>query len=356
VLLIAQNGEVLFCKAVGNKGTAEVAQPMTVDTAFDIAGLTQPMATMTAMMRLVDMDKVHLHDRVSVFIQGFGVHHKAAITISHLLTHSSGLAHWAPFFEELLRENAGARMGILTSRGARDYIINAINRSALKYPVGTRQLYSDIGFILLGHLIELLTGLPLDKAIHKLVLQPFGLKGTSFIDLSMIKRRGIHPVTDMIAPTEECAWRKRVLCGEVHDDNAWAMGGIAGHSGLFSRAHDVHLFAREIIMASRGASTVISRATFDKFWHFAGDGVSPIDGASWRHGLEMPSRENGMEGLGFSKEAAGINGFTGCSVWIDPESGLDVVLMSNRIHPNRSSRKIITFRPELHKAIISVVS
>jgi CubicO group peptidase (beta-lactamase class C family) len=239
-------------------------------------------------------------------------------------------------------------MGILTSKGARDYVFNAINRGALKYPVGTRQVYSDVGFMLLGHVIEELTGLGLDRAAQRHIFQPFGLKSTSYVDLSMIKRRGIHPVTDLIAPTEECPWRKRTLCGEVSDDNAWAMGGIAGHSGVFSTASDLHRFATRMIDAYRGESDLLARATVSTFW---GGLAEPLDG-SWKFGWDSPSKENLLADTGLSAQAVGECGFTGCSLWLEPERGIDIVLMSNRVHPTRSNKKIRTFRPTLHSAVL----
>jgi CubicO group peptidase (beta-lactamase class C family) len=359
VLLVGYRGETLLERAFGRKVykdskftlESETALPMRADTVFDIAGLTNLLVTTTLLMKLVEFRQVKLEDRVSRYLQGFGVLGKSPITIAQLLSHSSGLAPWAPFYEDLVRENAGERMGILTSKGARDYVFNAINRSALKYEPGTRQVYSDIGFMLLGHLIEELTGLSLDRAAQRHVFQPLGLKSTSYIDLSMIRRRGIAPVTDLIAPTEECPWRKRTLCGEVSDDNAWAMGGIAGHSGVFSTARDLHRFAVEMIVASRGESAFLKRETVLAFWEGLAE---PLDG-SWKFGWDSPSKENLLIESGLSTKAVGECGFTGCSLWIEPERGLDIIVMTNRVHPSRSNKKIRSFRPELHAAIVKAL-
>jgi CubicO group peptidase (beta-lactamase class C family) len=303
-------------------------------------------------MKLLEEKKMRLEDRISRYIQGFGVLGKAPITVGQLLSHSSGLPHWHPYFEELLRHNTGSRLGILTSKGARDYVYNSINRSALKSEPGTRQTYSDVGFILLGELIETLTGLPLDKAAIRYVFQPLGLRSTSFIDLALVKRRGIQPVQDVIAPTEDCPWRKRVLCGEVHDDNAWAMGGIAGHAGLFTSARDLHRFASTIVSSSRGECDFLKEETVNQFWqrpeHFSE--------GSWKFGWDTPSRDNGLGESALSAGAVGHCGFTGCSLWIEPERDLHVILLSNRIHPSRSNKKIFAFRAELHNAVLHAVS
>lgn len=356
VLLVGRDGEVLFHKSAGTRYSKPEREAssntISTDTVFDIAALTNVVVTTTLIMKLVEGGKLKLEDRASRYLQGFGVMGKSPITVGHLLSHTSGLVAWAPYYEDLVKANAGSRLGILTSRGAKESILNQILRSQLKSDPGTKQVYSDVGFILLGHLIEVLTGLSLDKAANKYVIQPLGMKSTSYIDLSMIKRRGIHPVTDLIAPTEECPWRKRVLCGEVHDDNAWVMGGIAGHSGLFSTAHDLHLFAREIILALRGSSSFLKKETLLSFWRKP----DISGGEGWRFGWDSPGRDNGMDESGLSDEAAGISGFTGCSLWIEPKYGLDIALMTNRIHPGRSNKKILSFRPQIHAAVLKAVT
>ena len=356
VLILGKNGEELYRGAVGFKSLrtnkSEEVLPMTADTVFDIASLTSVVGTTTLVMRLVHSGRLKLEDKVVRYLDGFSVFGKSGISIAHLLTHTSGLAHWVPFYEELVRENSSSRMGILTSRGARDYVVNYIVRSQLKFAPGQKQMYSDLGLILLGRLCEVLTGLSLDKAVMQYVLQPLGMKNTSYVDLSMIKRRGIHPVKGLIAPTEDCPWRKRVLWGEVHDDNAWAMGGIAGHSGLFSTAPDLHLFAAQMLAASRGQSEFLPAEIIRGFWQ----AVERGEDTSWQCGWDTPSSENGMIESKLNPAAVGVCGFTGCSLWIEPESGIDIVLLTNRIHPSRSNKKIRTFRPQLHDAALEALS
>lgn len=359
VILIGKAGEVLLTTAVGKRSLEEAAingapdsNLMRTDTVFDIAALTNIVATTTLIMKLVEIGKLKLEDKVARYIQGFGVHGKSGVSIEHLLNHTSGLVHWVPYFEELLKANTGSRMGILTSRGAKEYIVASISRSHLKFEPGSRQVYSELGFILLGHIVETLTGLSLDKAAQRYVFQPLGLKSTSYVDLSMIKRRGIHPVTDLIAPTEECPWRKRVLCGEVHDDNAWAMGGIAGHSGLFSSARDLHLFAKAMIESYRGESTFLRRETVARFW----SRPPQIDGPRWCAGWEIPSRDNDLIDTKLAPHGVGHGGFTGCSLWIEPTVGIDIILLTNRIHPSRSNKKIFSFRTELHNAVLDALT
>lgn len=354
-LLVSRRGQAVLCESAGDAGSVATADeetpkcPMTENTVFDIANLTQVVVTSTILMNLVDEGRVDLNHRVSRYIPGFNILGKSPVTIGHLLSHTSGLAANAPYFEDLAREQSGARLGIMTSKGARDYIITQIVRAPLKYEVGTRQMQSDLGFILLGSIIELLTGMPLEKAAMKYVFQPFGLKSTSYVDISMIRRRGIHPVTDLIAPTEECAWRQKILWGEVQEENAWAMGGIAGHAGIFSSGSDMLRFCSLLLKSYRGRQTYLSSNVIRQFFH----GGTFQFATSYKFGWDSPSRENGLDEVGFSENAVGLNGFTGCSLWLEPEKDLAIVLMSNRIHPSRSNRKINQFRTDLHKTLLS---
>jgi CubicO group peptidase (beta-lactamase class C family) len=359
VLLVGRMGEIVFNSAVGRRYTKRLTESneedpkniMSADMVFDVASLTSLVVTTTMVMKLVENGKLKLEDKVSRFVQGFSVLGKSQISIGHLLSHTSGIAAWAPIFEELVKANSGARLGILTSKGAKDYVVNSLIRMPLKYEPGTKQVYSELGFILLGYVVEMLTGLTLDKAAQKYIFQPLNMKSSSYIDLSMIKRRGIHPVTELIAPTEDCAWRKRILCGEVHEDNAWAMGGVAGHSGLFTNAYDLHIFATEILASWANKSDFLKRPTLSHFWR-APD-VENSEG--WRFGWDTVSRENGLEESQLSKNAVGACGFSGCSVWLEPDKAVNIILMTNRIHPSRSNKKIISFRAGLHSLVIDAL-
>lgn len=352
-LLVGIHGDALYCESLGSSGSVLAGEdapnfPMSENTVFDIANLTQIVMTTTTIMELVDEGRIDLNHRVSRYIPGFNILGKSPITIGHLLSHTSGLPQTVPYYEELAKEQAGARLGIMTSKGARDYIITQIVRSSLKFDPATKQQYSELGFILLGSIIELLTGLPLEKAAFKYVFQPFGLKSTSYVDISMIRRRGIHPVTDLIAPTEECSWRKKVMWGEVLEENAWAMGGIAGHAGVFSSATDMHRFATLLLRSYQGKGKYLSPNVIKQFIH-GGTFQFPT---SYRFGWDSPSKDNALDDVGFSEQAVGMNGFTGCSLWIDPVKDLSIVLMTNRVHPTRTNRKLHTFRTELFKLIL----
>ena len=358
VVSVGRNGSELFKQAFGlqtlikDKDKEAELPRMKVSTVFDIASVTT-LITTAVLMRLVDNGRISLNDHISRYIQSFGVNGKSNITIRQLLNHTSGLPAWHAYFEELVKLHLGERRGILTSSGAKDYIFNLINRSQVRSEPGSKQVYSEIGdngFILAGNLIETITGQSLDKAVRKYVTQPLGMQNTSYIDLALIRRRGILPVKDLIAPTENCPWRKRILCGEVQDGNAWAMGGIAGHSGIFSDAEDLHIFASQLLQAYNGGSSFLSAGTVRDFFQLP-EGFSE----GWCCGFDMPSKENGLSDSRISASSVGINGFTGCSLWMDLERGIDIVLLSNSIHPSEANRKIKGFRPILFDAIIQAV-
>ena len=332
VLLAAKRGQVRIFEAAGRR-TSQVSEEITAsmiakETVFDIGSLTFPVVTAYLTKQLIESGTLKLTDSVSRYLQGFSVLGKSKITIGHLLAQNSGLVEAHPFYEDLTREHSGARRGILASRGAKDYVFNWINRSGLQFEPGTKQAPSDLNGIVLGGIIEALTGLSLDRAAQKMIFQPLEMRSTGFIDLNLIRRGGVQPVTDMIAPTEECTWRKRVLCGEVHDENAWAMGGIAGHAGLFASAEDLHKFAAHLLGQKNEWASL---------------------------GWESANAENELEQVGFSSRAFGCCSFTGCSLWIDPEKEIDIVLMTNRVHPSRANKKIRSFRPQLFQSVVAAL-
>src|SRR5262249_8155586 len=153
---------------------------------------------------------------VTRFIPNFGVHGKFGVSVRHLLAHCSGLPAWRPFYQEITRGLQG-RTNMPSSRSAREFVYEQIHRERLEHPPGTYAVYSDLGFLLLGELVELVTQTPLDRVCHERIFRPLGLRATGFVDLGRLRREKLAPVTDAIAPTEQCPWRQKILCGEVHD-------------------------------------------------------------------------------------------------------------------------------------------
>jgi serine-type D-Ala-D-Ala carboxypeptidase len=352
VLLVREGTRVFYLRAFGHRSLEPAVTPMGEDTIFDVSSLTKPFATSIAMMLLVREGKVRLDDRVTRFFHNFGVLGKTHITFRHLLSHCSGLAAWRPFFKEILQiERHGGRIRFLGSHGAKEHVYQAIHKERLEAPPGTRTLYSDLGFILLGAVIEEVGGMTLDRFCHERIFRPLGLRATAFIDLSLLRTRRLEPVAEMIAPTEHCPWRKKVLCGEVHDDNAYAMGGVSGHAGLFASAKDLDTLLCCLKACHRNAHAFIPQRIVQEFW--TRDQAVPE--STWCLGWDTPSRANSSAGDLFSRQSVGHLGFTGTSVWLDLEHDRHVILLSNRVHPSRDNEQIKAFRPLIHDLIVKAV-
>ncbi len=338
------DSDFYFCKAFGHRLSQESENTsqnsdMREDTIFDLGEITILFCTASLLMRLIKDEKCAVNDLVSRYIQGFSVNGKSLISIKNLLTSQSGLIATYPFYEEIYKNSLGSRIGMLASRGAKEYVLNSIVRSNLKTSPDGKAYYSEIAMIILGLLIEVLNGSSLDKIFFKEIARSMDLVGTGFVDLSLLRSKKISPVMEAIAPTENCDWRGKILCGEVQNDNAWAMGGIAGNAGLFSCAGDVLKFSQEILKALKGKSFIFDEKITKEFLG--------VEEGTPTYLWERANKENGMINCGFSKWAVGINSFTGCSLWIDPEKDLSIVLLSNRIHPSRLNKKITSYRPQI---------
>jgi len=345
VLLVACRGEVRIHEAVGFAALKPRKVHMTRSTIFDLASLTKPIATTTAMMRLVDRGALGLDDSVSRWIPEFSGGDKDRVMVRDLLNHCSGLRAWEPFYKEVIK-TAKRRSDYVGSPDAKQLVLNRIHRSRLVYPPGTKSIYSDLGFILLGEIIERASGLPLDRFCREEVFRPLGLKRTFYI------KTGSHP-PGKFAATERSEWRRRIVVGEVHDDNAYTMGGVAGHAGLFGTAMDLNRFAQRMLEALRGRSAFVSQKIVEEFMT-----RQTTPGSSWGLGWDTPSETSGApssSGRFFSSRSFGHLGYTGTSLWIDPEQDLTVVFLTNRVHPTSRNIKIRKFRPVIHDLIVQKV-
>ncbi len=222
-----------------------------------------------------------------------------------------------------------------------------VHAEQLLAPPGTKHLYSDLGFILLGEVVERLSGMPLDRFCQDEIFAPMGLDSTFFVDLSRFApepRPGA-----VVAATEDCPWRGRILCGEVHDDNAHAMGGVAGHAGVFSSAPDIHRFIRFLGRCLDGAEPdFLPAAVVREFLET--EGLLP--GQTHVLGWDTPSPAGSSSGRHFSARTVGHLGFTGTSIWWDLERELHVVFLTNRVHPFRDNPAIREYRPLVHDAVM----
>jgi serine-type D-Ala-D-Ala carboxypeptidase len=352
VLLVGRGDEIVYEQAFGSRSLMPTIKPMDRSTIFDLASLTKPLATTVVLMLLVSEKKICLDDRVTRFFPAFGVFGKHEITLRHLLNHSSGLPHWRPYYEDVLKRDNAGEINFVASQPAKQYVFTQIHREKPVSPAGLQGLYSDLGFMVLGEIVEAISDSTLDRFCQDRIFEPLGLESTFFVDLMRSRSQRLQAIEEMIAPTEDCPWRKKILRGEVHDDNAYAMGGVAGHAGLFSSARDIHQLLACLDGCRRGENTFLPQALIQEF-------VSrdkSVKNSTYALGWDTPSENGSSSGKYFSAHSVGHLGFTGTSIWWDLEKNSHVVLLSNRVHPTRKNEKIREFRPYIHDLIMKTLN
>jgi len=352
VVLVSKDDAVVYERAFGFRSLMPHKTTMEPGTIFDLASLTKPLATAVAVMLLIREKKLRLDDQITRVIPMYGVFGKSLTTVRHLLSHSSGLPAWKAFFEDIVRNEKSGRINFVASRAAKNFVFEQIHREKVLNPPGAQCLYSDLGFMILGEAVEILTGNTFDRFCQERIFKPLGLRSTGFIDLSQLRTRHLQPVEDMIAPTENCPWRKKILCGEVHDDNAYAMGGVAGHAGLFSSARDLHTLLVRMNRCLSGKDSFVPQSVVREFLT-KGESAGH---SSFALGWDTPTPGNSASGSLFSSRSVGHLSFTGCSIWWDLEKHCHIILLTNRVHPSRKNEKIKDFRPHIHDQIMKVVS
>lgn len=331
-LVVAKGTNILYHYHSGFAQLLPEPREITPDTLFDLASLTKPVATTTAIMLLVQAGKLSLSDKARDYLAGFDGNGKEKITLRHLLNHSSGLPAWKPYYKEIAPSSEG-----------KSFITNKVLQEELIYLPGQKAIYSDPGFILLGMIIEKIAQQGLDTFCRQNIFQPLGLSRMFFINLHQKL-----PALAQVAATEACPWRGRVIAGEVHDENAYVMGGVAGHAGLFSTAQDLCLFAQAMLSCYQGRDNLINPEIARIFFQRQTD----IPGSTWALGWDTPSLQGSSAGRYFTPRSIGHLGFTGTSLWIDLEQEIIVVLLTNRIHPHRANEQIKIYRPLLHNLIM----
>lgn len=355
VLLVRDRARGFYLRAFGHRSLEPEITEMHQDMIFDVASLTKAVATSVAMMTIVRDGKIALDNRVTRFFHNFGGLGKTHITFRHLLSHCSGLPAWRPFYSDIVNfERRSARINFLGSPEAREYVYQQISRERIEHPPGTRAEYSDLGFMMLGAAIEAVTSTTLDRYCQQRIFKPLGLHATGFVNLALLRAHHLEPVTDMIAPTENCPWRGKILCGEVHDDNAFAMGGVAGHAGLFTSAKELDVLVCHLkdCYFGRAVNPLLPTSLIKEFWSVQANAPH----STWCLGWDTPSPSDSSAGSKFSRHSVGHLGFTGCSVWIDLERDRHVILLSNRVHPTRNNDLIRELRPYLHDLICDALA
>ena len=323
VIEVGTAGEPLWRQAFGTLTYDPQAAATTDDTIFDLASLTKVVATTPMVMQQVERGVLALDDPVSAHIASWHGAERAAVTLRDLLAHCSGLPAWRPFFREL------------DGREAYEW---AIAVEPLEYVPRTRSVYSDLDFMLLGFIVD--GRLPFVDRFALMLSQMGIVEEIQFMPPTLWHAR--------IAPTEQDPWRGRLLVGEVHDENAAALGGSAGHAGLFGTTAAVGSYARHVLQVLDGRTGAVRRATLEELVAKRSD----IPGSSRALGWDtmVPTSSCGSK---MSRRAFGHTGFTGTSLWIDPEKNVYVVLLTNRVHPSRENEAIKHVRPAVHDAVMS---
>ena len=339
-----REGEVLeHCSVRGLAVSRPERIPMARETVFDLASLTKVFATTTAFLQLVERGAVALDDPVAKVLPSFAERDKEAVTFRHLLTHSSGLKPLRDFHEPLAERERKSGERMLGTPAAKAWVIDSICRSALVHAPGEAAVYGDLDFIVLGAAVEQLVGKPLDEHCAESITAPLGLASMRFLPLATplgdAERRGI-------AATENCPIREKIMWGEVHDPNAWSMGGVAGHAGLFANADDVLKLGQTLIDVWHGRSEALPRARLVEFAQR--QNLPP--GSDWALGWDTPAAQGSSAGQHFARSSIGHLGFTGTSLWVDLEAECAVAMLTNRIHLV-AKRSKFALRAEIHDLI-----
>jgi len=335
-LLVSNQYQIVHYEQYGL--TQIAGTPVDQTTIFDLASLTKPLATSLSILHMVQSGLIKLDQNISTIFRELVASDKKNITIHQLLCHQSGLPAHRPYFESLLKKPPQNRSNAL---------LKLIFEEPLIDRPGFKTEYSDLGFMVLDAIIKGVTGYRLDTYVFKNIYNPLGLSAPYFIDL--YDKPEIEK--EKFAATENCPWRKKNLIAEVHDDNAHVLGGVCGHAGLFGTALDVYRLLAILLgiyhdhPQQKNAQAIIHRKWLRTFFKVPGDGKRPL-------GFDIPTPQKSSSGNFFSSNSIGHLGFTGTSFWMDLDRAIIIILLTNRVHPNRNNTKIRSFRPQIHDIIM----
>jgi CubicO group peptidase (beta-lactamase class C family) len=330
VLAVGYQGSLVALKAFGKFDYSDKAQPVTTSAIYDLASVTKVVGTISGAAILFERKRLRLDVPVIRYLRHFaGPYQHDIITVRQLLMHDSGL----PPFERFYLNYSGRRQ-----------ILAQVFQTPLAAAPGVKAVYSDLGIILLGEIIERITGQRLNKFLQKQVFGPLKMKDTLYNPGRKLLKR--------IPPTENDPWRQRVVRGQVHDENCYAYGGICGHAGLFSTATDLAVFAQMMLNGgSYGGKRILDPETVDYFTTRQNEPPGTTRALGW----DTPSERNSWAGQYFSPRSFIHTGFTGTSIAIDPDKQLFVILLTNRVNPTRDNNRISKARPAIHDAVVEAL-
>ena len=328
VLLVNKDGKTIFENAYGHFSYDRSSPKVNLNTMFDLASVSKVVGTTTAAMMLIDRGEMNLDNKVSKYLPEFNNHGKENITIRNLLLHNSGLAAFKKYYDVY---------------STADEVVNDIMNLTPEQEPGSKYVYSDLGMITLQKVIERISGMTLDKFLDKNLFKPLGMNSTMYNPPPELK--------EMCMPTEyDDFWRMRQLQGEVHDERAYMLNGVAGHAGIFSTAPDLAKFLQMIL----------NKGTYEGKQYIKPEIVEMFvkkqsEQSSRGLGWDTKSPTGSSAGEHFSLLSYGHTGYTGTSVWTDPTKKLFVVFLTNRVYPTRNNSKISKIRPLVHDAVYLAV-
>ncbi len=357
-LLVGVGRLQVFSGSWGVTSFRPEAEPVSPRSLFDLASLTKPIATATLFMIFVSQGRIHLHDPLSRFFpQHLVPDDKRTVTVAHLLAHRSGLPDYRPYFRQLIRVAPERRKEIL---------MGWILREPLVHQPGAVRLYSDLGYILLGWILEEISGMPLDRLFAEQFPhpeKPWRLAYRRLVASAETESPiwgapwALETQRECVA-TEQCPWRQRLLQGEVHDENAFSLQGVAGHAGLFGCIEELWRWARCLLELYRGGHCERLAAVTPETARVFMEGEESQRRSladRWSLGFDRPSTQGSSAGRFFSPNTVGHLGFTGTSFWMDLDREIAIILLTNRVHPRRDDDRIREFRPLVHDKVMEVV-
>ncbi|MDH4128150.1 MAG: beta-lactamase family protein [Spirochaetota bacterium] len=329
-IMVFQGKMILLHKVFGNKRLKPAIEELTLNSIFDVASMTKPMVTALLVMILLEQGKLNLSDCVSSYFPEFNNNEKKDITIKHLLTHSSGLPAWANLYENMK---------------SKDDAINKLLTLPLEYYPGSQMIYSCMGFILLKLIIEKITSTSIDKLAKEYIFTPLEMNNSCF-----------NPSNELltnIVPSGYCSYRGKIVWGEVHDENSYYFGGLGGNAGLFTTAYDIAILSNMLFQKGKwNGNTIISPQSVYLMIQNHNFNLPP-------RGLGFNLKDKDYKPCGelFGEHSFGHSGFTGTSFWLDPESLIGIILLSNRVHIkyNETVEAIKTFRMCAHNILLSAL-
>jgi CubicO group peptidase (beta-lactamase class C family) len=332
-LLVARGDELLLHEAWGQLEIGPEAEALAPGTLFDIASITKPVATATCFLALLEKGKIGMEEKVAAFFPEFDSPDKGGISMRHLLTHTAGLPDHIDLYQDV--------------SGPAEALQRLLN-TPLATPTGAAMIYSDLGYLILGELVRRISGMGLGEFFHRQVAHPLGMTRTTFNPLE-------HSWDIPIAPTQFCPFRQQLLRGVVHDENCYVFGGEGGNAGLFSTAADLWRFMRMILAeGSLDGAQVLSPRTVRRMVANHNPRRLPPRGLGW----DIKGEGFGYVSCGelMRTGTIGHTGFTGTSLWMEPDSGFIVVALTNRVHIAREKNQadMIRFRPRLHNLLVAM--